>query len=114
MRIDFPALADEFIAKVRAATITGSTEVNTVYYCVDADGNDVPPFRMELAPLTTVKAPGNIEWAKKFAAKDHLESIIDNINSLIRPSTPERFFIPRDAPQIPKILKRVELEIVDI
>lgn len=113
MSIDFPAFADECIARVAAATISPATEVNVVYHCVDADGNELPPFRMEVAPLTRVSVPGDPELARRWAAKDHLNTIIGNINSLIRPSTQDCFYVPREAPKTPLILKRVELEIVD-
>jgi hypothetical protein len=114
LRPDFSQLADEFIAKVGAANITPTTEVNLVYYCMDQGGNPIPPFRMSITPATTVKGAGNQALANSFALMFHVDAIIGNINSLVRPATVERFFVPRDYPHIPMRLGRLEIEIADI
>jgi hypothetical protein len=48
------------------------------------------------------------------ASAFHLDSIIGNINSLVRTATPERFAVPDDAPKIPMRLIRMELAITDV
>jgi hypothetical protein len=111
--VDFQKKADEFIAAVKAAKITGSTDVDVVYYCIDDRGNPIPPFRMSLVPNTRVTWPGNPEGAKSMVEKMHIETIIGNINSLIRPGTSQSFSVPRDAPRIPMTLKRLDLEIAN-
>lgn len=111
MGVDFQNSADAFIEKVRAATVTANTEVNAVYYCLDKEGQPLEPFRLSLVPTTQVKWPGNPSGAKDMAEKMHRDTIIGNINSLIRPSTPERFFVPREMAGIPMTISRLELEI---
>jgi Domain of unknown function (DUF4365) len=111
--VDFQKKADEFIAAVKAAKITWSTDVDVVYYCIDERGDPIPPFRMSLVPNTRVSWPGNPQGAKCMVEKMHIDTVIGNINSLIRPGTPERFSVPEDAPRIPMTLERIELEIAE-
>jgi hypothetical protein len=114
MPLDCSRLADEFIARVQAATLTPTTEVDVVYYCVDERGNDIPPFRMSMVPLTRVSVEGDPAFAAELASTLNIGSIIDNINALVRPATADQFSIPRDAPRVPMRLVRMELDITDL
>jgi hypothetical protein len=80
----FGELADRFIGQLRTTNLTGGTEVAIVYNCVDERGNAFPPIRTSITPRTTVRFPGYQADARVFAAAIHLDSLIGNINSLVR------------------------------
>lgn len=80
----FGQLADQFIAQLRAATITGATEVSILYHCVDRQGNARPPIRESITPQTSVRFPGNQAGAQAFAAGVYLDTLIANVDSLVR------------------------------
>jgi hypothetical protein len=110
--MNFSHIADEFIAKVQAAKLAANTEVNVIYHCVDDLGKPIAPFRESMVGTVQVKG-GPPGFAQNLAAGLHADTIIGNINYLIRPATPERFCVPRHAPKIPMRLVRMELEIID-
>jgi hypothetical protein len=109
----FAPLAEEFIAEVQSHTLTSTTEVNVVYHCVDEFGRMLTPFRMSMVAMTKVTAPGDPEFAREFALVMHRDSIIQNINSLVRPALPDRFCVPREYATTIMRLVRLELEILD-
>jgi hypothetical protein len=106
----FASLADEFIARVQASSIGPATEVVLVYHCVDQDGNPVPPIRMSLEPTTVVRFPGNPDFARQFATGIHLDTIVGNINSLVR-HAPVGPVMLRDGPVFPVVVRDFSLEI---
>jgi hypothetical protein len=106
----FGALADEFIARIRAAVIWPATEVVLVCHCVDQADEPVPPFRTALEPRTTVDFPGHKEAARQFAGSVHVKNIIDNINSLVR-HAPSELIMLRDGPSFPVRIRDFSLEI---
>jgi len=114
MNEPFGHLADEFIERIRASKITATTEVFLVYQCVDQAGNPLPPFRDPITPKTTVRFPGDPEGAKALATTMHIQTIIDNINSLVRSADPDELVMLRGAPQIPMRIVGFELEVQDV
>lgn len=80
----FGQLADQFIAQLRAAAITGATEVSILYHCDDEQGNAVPPIRESITPRTSVRFPGDPAGAQQFADGAHLDTLIGIVNSLVR------------------------------
>src|SRR5262245_23122681 len=106
----FAALADEFIARVRAANVGSATEVVLIFHCVDQGGQPVPPVRTSLEPTTKVSFPGNRQAAGQFAASMHVGTIIDNVNSIVR-HAPLGLTMLRDGPQVPVIIRDFSLEI---
>jgi len=106
----FAALADEFVTRVRAANIGPSTEVVLLYELSDVGGNPVPAVRVLLEPTTTVSWPGNPEAARRFAIAVHLDSIIGNINSLVRNASTDPIML-RGGPSIPVVVRGLSLEI---
>ena len=54
----FAAIADEFVARVRAAEIAPATEVVLVYELTDQSGNSVPAVRIPLEATITVNGLG--------------------------------------------------------
>jgi hypothetical protein len=107
----FAALADKFEARVRDANMSGTTEVTLVYRCVDEEGRDLPPIRTSIVPETKVSGFGVTGPA--FAAAIHRDTILGNINSLVR-HAPTGLIMLRDAPQIPLRIVGFDLEIKDI
>jgi uncharacterized protein (DUF433 family) len=79
----FAARAEEFIAKVQAASLDPGTEVVLVYDCVDASGQPLPHVRVHLEPTTTVDWPGDSVLARRFAAALNRDTVIGSINSLV-------------------------------
>ncbi|HUY33367.1 MAG TPA: hypothetical protein VMV69_11520 [Pirellulales bacterium] len=108
----FSHRADEFIARIESVPLTASTEVVLVYHCLDERGVQVPPIREPLAPLVSVRMPGVREAGKRFAATVYRETIIDNINSLVRGAPNGMNKIP-NAPQVLLRIMDFELEISD-
>jgi hypothetical protein len=106
----FAALAAEFEARVRTANISGTTEVTLVYRCVDAEGREVPPVRVSIVPLT--KMTGSGPAGPRFAAAVHRDTILGNINSLVR-HAPAGLVMLHDGPQIPLRIVGFELTIED-
>jgi hypothetical protein len=107
----FAAFADEFETRVRKTKLTGTTEVTLVYRCVDEQGCELPPVRLSLVPQTTVRGFGGAGQA--FAAASHLDSILGNINSLVR-HAPKGLTMLKGAPQVPLRIVGCELEIEDL
>jgi uncharacterized protein (DUF433 family) len=107
----FVARADEFIARLRAAPLDAATEVVLVYHCVDQDGHPLPPIRTSLEPTTTVQWPGDPESARKFAASIHLDTIIGNVNALVR-NAPEGPIRLRDGPEFAVTVRDFSLEVL--
>jgi hypothetical protein len=108
---EFASVADEFEARVRAANISGTTEVTLVYRCVNEQGQELPPVRTSLVPTTKVEGLGPDGPA--FAAAIHRDTILGNIDSLVR-HAPKGLVRLRDAPQIPLRIIGFDLEIKDI
>jgi hypothetical protein len=108
----FSQLADEFIARVRSTKITPQTDVVLVYHLVDEQRKELPPFRDSITPRTTVRWPGKPEKAPALAEQLHLDTICQNIDSLVR-AAPEGYFLLRGAPQIPVAVRDFDLEIID-
>lgn len=107
----FAALADEFKARVRDANISATTEVTLVYRCVDEAGRELPPVRTSIVPQTKVGGFGPTE--SEFAADIHRDTILGNIDSLVR-HAPTGLIMLRDAPKIPLRIVGFDLEIKDI
>jgi hypothetical protein len=107
----FASLADTFEARVRAANVSGTTEVALIYRCVDKGGRDLPPVRTSIIPKTKVAGFGAAGPA--FAANLHRDTILRNIDSLVR-HAPSGLIRLRDAPQIPLRIVGFDLEITDI
>jgi hypothetical protein len=107
----FASLADAFDARVRAANISGTTEVTLVYRCVDEEGRDLPPVRTSIVPQTQVAGFGAAGTA--FATTIHRDTILGNIDSLVR-HAPSGLSMLRDAPQISLRIVGFDLEIKDI
>jgi hypothetical protein len=106
----FGQLADQFIAQLRAATITGATEVGIVYHCVDQGGNPVPPIRESITPRTSVRFPGDRAGAQRFAEGAHLDTLIGNVNSMVR-NAPTGFMSFPAHPGVSLQIQGFELEI---
>jgi hypothetical protein len=104
-------LADEREARVRAVPITGTTEVTLVYQCVDQEGKELPPVRTSLVPQTTLSGFGTSGPA--FAAAIHRDTILGNIDSLVR-HAPVGLIMLRDAPRNPVRIVGFELVIEDV
>jgi hypothetical protein len=80
----FGEIADRLISRVRSSNIRGDTEITLVISYVDAQGKKLPPQRESITPTTTVRAPGNRDAAARLVVGFHLDSIMGNINSLVR------------------------------
>jgi hypothetical protein len=80
----FGELANRFIERLESTRIAGETEVTIVYLCVDQQGKVLAPIRTSITPRTTVRFPGDQAEARVFAAAVHMDSLIGNINSLVR------------------------------
>src|SRR4051794_1411663 len=98
-RKKFEELADSFVARVKAEKITASTKVTLVYQCVDRNGKQVS-VPTSLVPNIDIDMPGNRQLEEELTAGIRTDTIIGNINSLVRPA-PLEFVMLRDAPQIP-------------
>lgn len=110
MEEKFAALADEFVSRIRAASVGPATEVVLIYHCLDQADRHVPPVRMALEPITTVRFPGSQEAAKQFASSMHVGAIIDNITSLVRHASAELMML-RGGPEFPVKVRDFSLEI---
>ncbi len=107
----FAKLADEFIIRVKASSLSPTAEVTLIYKCVDQQGKELAPIRTSLTPTTTVRGFQQ-EAGQAFARSVHIDTIIGNINSLVR-NPPKGLVMLRDAPQIPLRVVDFEMEIVD-
>lgn len=107
----FDERADEFIVRVRAAEIGPSTEVWLIYYCIDQNGNELPPIRSELEPSMKVEWPDDAAAAAQFAESLHVGIICDNINSLVR-GLGDGLTRLHDGPPNPVYVRDVEIEFV--
>jgi hypothetical protein len=106
----FGELADRFIERLRSTKLTGGTEVTILYQCVDQRGNAFPPIRTSITPRTTVRFPGDPAEARVFAAAMHLDSLIGNINSLVR-HAPTGYVSFPEHPGVAVQIRGFELEI---
>jgi hypothetical protein len=106
----FGEFADRFIERLRRTKLTGGTEVTILYHCVDEQGNPFPPIRTSITPRTTVRFPGHQAEARVFAAAMHLDSLIGNINSLVRNAPTGSFSFP-EHPGVAVQIRGFELEI---
>jgi hypothetical protein len=106
----FGELADKFIERVRRTKLTGATEVTILYQCVDQQGNAIPPIRTSITPRTTVRFPGDQGEARVFAAAMHLDSLIGNIDSLVR-NAPTGYVSFPEHPGVALQIRGVELKI---
>lgn len=80
----FGRYADQFIEQLRQTVITGATEISIVYRYQDQHGNAFNSGRTSITPQTSVRFPDDVEGARQFASATHLDSLIGNINSLVR------------------------------
>jgi hypothetical protein len=112
MPIDFNAKADEFIARVRTANITPSTDVVLIYHLNAINGSPLPPVRRSITGSTSVQGLATSEQRKAFARLAHLATILGNINSLVHhcPTTPFRMPETRDTLVT---VQDIEMEIVE-
>ncbi len=106
----FGELADKFIERVRSTKLTGATEITILYQCVDQQGNAFPPIRSSITPRTTVQFPGDQGGARVFAAAMHLDSLIGNIDSLVR-NAPTGYVSFPEHPAIALQIRGFELKI---
>jgi hypothetical protein len=106
----FGELPDRFIERLRSTKLTGETEVTVLYHCVDEQGNAFPPIRTSITPRTTVRFPGHQAEARVFAAAIHLDSVIGNINSLVRNAPTGCVSFPEN-PGVAVQIRGFELEI---
>jgi uncharacterized protein (DUF433 family) len=107
----FAALADEFVARVRAANIGSATEVFLIYHCFDQTGVPLDPIRRSLAPTTRVTPRDNPESARQLATVWHRETIINTIDFLVRHGTRD-LLVPSNGQQVPVTVRNFSLEIV--
>jgi len=107
----FSRRADEFIAMVRAANLKASTEVNLCYHCVDEYGNPVAVFKIPLTPTITLHGMGNSPAARAFVASEYRNTIVLNINSLVR-GTPNHPIRIDGGPCFPVTVKDYSLDII--
>ncbi len=101
--------ADEFINRLRATTLSGSSEVNVFKIFVDEQGNEYRGEAISLVPLITAQFEDR-SVAHQFVAERFLETIIGNVNSIVRhaPSGPQQF------PNVPGrtfVISKFEMEI---
>jgi hypothetical protein len=106
----FGELADRFIARLRSTKLSGGTEVTILYHCVDEQGSAFPPIRTSITPRTTVQFPGHQAEARVFAAAMHLDSLIGNINSLVR-NAPTGYVSFPEHPAVAVQIRGFELDI---
>jgi hypothetical protein len=106
----FGELADRFIEQLRSVKLAGTTEVTIIYQCVDQQGNALPPIRTSITPRTTVRFPGDSVGARVFAAAMHMDTLVGNINSLVR-NAPTGYVSFPEHPGIAIQIRGVELEI---
>ncbi len=106
----FGELADKFIERLRSTELSGTTEVSIRCHCFDQQGNALPPIRTSITPRTTVRLPGDQAGARMFAAAMHLDSLIGNINSLVRNAPTEYVSFP-EYPGVAVQIRSFELEI---
>jgi predicted nucleic acid-binding protein len=112
----FHLLADDFAARVSAANVGPSTEVWLIYHCVDGGGRPVELFRETLVPAVKVdgpgtRGPGRREAAARFASSSLVDTILGNIESLVR-HAPEGIIRIAAGPATPVQIRRMTLEIV--
>jgi hypothetical protein len=108
----FAARADEFEKRVRAAELTPTTEVNLVYYCVDEQGVELPPFRASVVGRTAFGAPEE-EAGRSLAAAIQLQSIIKKIDAKVRRAPDGSIRMPGASLSAGRIVN-FELEISDV
>ena len=99
----FGQYADEFIERLRNTEINAATDVSIVYRYEDQHGNGVNSNRSSITPQTTIRLPGDVEGAKRLASAAHLNSLIGNINSIVR-NAPSGFL---SFPENPRLSLRI-------
>jgi hypothetical protein len=112
MPIDFNAKADEFIARVQAADITATTEVELIFHLLDQSGAPLPPVRRSITGTVSVQGGPSKQFQQAFARSQYIQQIIDNINSLVRhcPTTP--IMMPETGRRLVTV-QDIEMEITD-
>jgi len=107
----FGQYADQFIERLRNIEITGATEVSIVYRYMDQHGNALDSSPTSITPRTSVRIPGDVEGARRFASAAHLDSLIGNINSLVR-NAPTGILSFPEYPGVAVQIQSFELKIV--
>lgn len=107
----FADLADRFIAQVQESRIGPSSDVALVYHWEDDCGNAYPPQRESIVPKIRIRASGDQDAVREVALEWMTQTVIDNINSLVRHESGE----PRPGrPGFPPArIARIDLEIID-
>ena len=108
MSTDFECYRE--VLRIRCVRPAGAKEVAILYKCVDQQGNALPPIRTSITPRTTVRLPGDQIGARVFAAAIHLDSLIGNINSLVR-NAPTGYVSFPEYPGLVAQIRDIELEI---
>ena len=93
---DAGAEADRLIAEVKTAKVGPSTQVWLLIGLVDESGRALGPLRKEVGPMVKVKGanhPGGLSFAKSL----YVDSVCQNIGSLVRPAK-AGFFEPPEYP----------------
>jgi hypothetical protein len=106
----FAAFANQFIEQLKNTDLNEYADVFIVYLCVDKQGRDVTPYRVSITPTTKVRLPGDQEKAREFAVRTHLDTIIANINSVVR-NAPTEFVTFPEQPELPVQIQSFKLEI---
>jgi hypothetical protein len=107
----FAQFADQFIEQLRRDEITGASEVSIVYRYVDQHGNALDSSPTSITPQTSVRFPGDVEGARRFASAAHLDALIGNINSLVR-NAPTGILSFPEYPGVAVQIQSFELKIV--
>lgn len=107
----FAQFADQFTEQLRRAKITGATEVSIIYRYVDQHGNALESTPTSITPQTSVRFPGDVKRARRFASAAHLDSLIDNVNSLVR-NAPTCLLSVLEYPGLSVQIQGFKLEIV--
>lgn len=107
----FADLADRFIDQVQAARIGPAADVAIVYHWEDDYGSTYPPQRESIVPKIGIRASGDQDAVREVALEWMTQTVIDNINSLVRHESGE----PRPGrPGFPPArIARIDLEIID-
>lgn len=106
----FGLYADQFAERLRQAELSGATEVSIVQIFEDQDGTTYKGDPSSVTPQTSVRFPGDVDGARRFAAAMHLDALIKNIDSLVR-SAPTGFLTFPDRPGRKFRIVRFELKI---
>jgi hypothetical protein len=96
----FARFADQFIEELRSAKITGATEVNILYHCVDRQGAAVEPIRRSITLAESVGVDENLR----------LDNLISRVNWLVR-NAPTGFVFFSERPETELQIRWFDLEI---